>query len=1146
MNFKKTKIAIIGAVTALAMVGGVAVLPAFAADDVAAQIATLMAQIQMLQAKLAASSSVPAVGSYNFATNLTLGSTGADVMNLQKVLNSDVATQVAASGVGSAGNESSYFGGLTKAAVMKFQTKYGISPVAGYVGAITRAKLNSMSAGAPVVVTPGVPATPGVAGTLVVTGASMQPANALAPLGATRIPFTKFTVTAGATDVPLTNVTVERVGSSIDSSLDSIVLLDENGVQIGISKTLNSTHRASVGEPIVIKAGTSRTFTIGANRPSTAVANTGGTIVGLDLVAVNTTASVLGDVLPIKGATHTINDNLAIGTVTMARGSIDPGSSQTKEIGSVGYTFSSVKVTAGSAEALTLKSVRWNQFGSASIADLANVKTYVDGVAYDAVTTDGGKYYTSTFGNGIMVDKGFSKDISIKGDIVGGSSRTIRFDIAKRTDVNLVGNIYGYGILPPQSANCGTDSCFTTSEDPWYKGSTVTMSNGTISASTDNTVPAQNIAVNLANQPFGGWSVEVRGEPISISKMIFTNATNSTDIINVVLVDGNGSVLGGPVDATANTLTFTDSVTFPVGITKIAIKGKLGTTFSTNDTIQLTTTPSTQWTTVRGQVTGNSITPSTSAALTASAMTVKAGALAISQSPQPSAQTVIAGATQYEFARYILDAGQSGEDLRVTSFMASTSASGGTVSPSSLSNCQLYDNGVSVTTGSNSKNPTANGDQTFTFDGTGLTIPRGTSKTLALKCNVTSGVTGNVIWGLVNNAATYSAASGLASGQTIVETMAASNGQIMTLNDKGSYTVAKNSNSAYLYKAVRSGTEVTLGAFDFTAGASEDVMLKQVALILGFTASNSPSDLANDGAVTLWDGNTLIDTVQFNNSDYATSTLDIPVKVTKSGTKTIVVKGTFLYHELNKGTPGAYLSVNYDGNNNGLNGNYASGVESQAVVNGGTTGVVATNGVRVFRTVPVFTVLSTSGAFPGDDVDAYKFKIENPDSTRGLVLNQLTFSVGTSTAGSAAINFKLVDATTGEVANVGGTAVQPLGVTDAQTVTITFATGDIRIVPAGSSRTYALRLKLTDVASVGESVTLSLKGDVSYAALPNLMGTVAQLSSSKIVWSPVSTTSPASGETAAESNLDWTNGYGLAGFPTVGTGDFGTVNFQRN
>ena len=77
--------------------------------------------------------------SFTFTKTLYKGVKDQEVTNLQTVLASDPALYPE-------GLVTGYFGSLTKKAVIKFQLKYGISPI-GIVGPKTRGKLNELYGG---------------------------------------------------------------------------------------------------------------------------------------------------------------------------------------------------------------------------------------------------------------------------------------------------------------------------------------------------------------------------------------------------------------------------------------------------------------------------------------------------------------------------------------------------------------------------------------------------------------------------------------------------------------------------------------------------------------------------------------------------------------------------------------------------------------------------------------------------------------------------------------------------------------------------------------------------------------------------------------------------------------------------------------
>ncbi|MBL4644548.1 MAG: peptidoglycan-binding protein [Candidatus Pacebacteria bacterium] len=90
---------------------------------------------------------------YNFTRSLDVGSKGDDVQELQKFLNAN-GFQVSASGAGSPGGETSFFGPATRAALAKYQAANGISPAVGYFGPLTRASFITGTTTTPAITTP--------------------------------------------------------------------------------------------------------------------------------------------------------------------------------------------------------------------------------------------------------------------------------------------------------------------------------------------------------------------------------------------------------------------------------------------------------------------------------------------------------------------------------------------------------------------------------------------------------------------------------------------------------------------------------------------------------------------------------------------------------------------------------------------------------------------------------------------------------------------------------------------------------------------------------------------------------------------------------------------------------------------------------
>ncbi len=1109
------------------------------------------------QATTGTTGTTATASSYTFTKDLTVGSTGADVKALQQFLNAHGAT-VATSGAGSAGMETSTFGPATKAALVKFQSANGITPASGYFGPKTRAFIASMGGTTTTTTTTGGTTTTTTAtGPGVTIAMATQPANSLAPVNASRVPFTTFTLTNNtSSSVTISSVTVQRAGLAQDAAFNGVVLVDQNGLQVGIAHTFNSNHQANIGDNFTLAAGQSMTYTVAGNM-ETSAGGYAGQIAQLQVVAVNTTVPVSGS-LPIVGASQTINETLSLGSVSTSTSSYDPGTNQNKHIGDTAVRFSGIRFTAASAEDLKLNSIRWRQTGTASASDISNVVTLVNGTSYPTTVDSTGKYYTTVFPNGILISKGNSVDVYVQGDITGSgaATRTVQMNIDKVTDVYFVGQLYGFGIAPSGTLQ------------PWYTGYTTTILGGSATTVQNNSaVAAANIPVNVNNTVLGGFTTSFLGEPVSVSKMVFTVSSTSPSnaaghLTSVSIVDQNGSVVAGPVDeASDGTLTFTDTVTIPVGTQNYTLEGKVPSTAANGDTYYLSTTPSSQWTNITGQITGNTVSLSSlSNAIAMNTMTVKGAALTITASPNPVAQSIVAG-NGVTLANVQLDASQSGEDVRLNNFIVSAAGTG-TTNLGALNACQLYNGATALNSGSNVLQSVASGSNTITFD-QALTVPKGTVMTLALKCNISTSISDQATLTFGVNSGYAYTATGVQSGNSIAfsaSNVTTATSGTQTVSSKGTVTATAASSAVAqpsLAITAAGTTGVTVGYVKFHA-TNEAVNLTKVGLTLGYGtygskstgAGNSSNNGVNDVAQAyIYNGSTLVGTASFTGTGAtATSTLTSPVVLAKDADTVLTIKADLASVGVSAaGGIGDTLTIdplNYEG----------SGANSGQTIKGGATQGV--NGVQLFRTAPTVAFVSNSTNPNGTNVVLKKFTI-TAGAANPVGIYQMAFTIATSSA--SAYNFKLYGYTdsgysqgissqgsgTGQIG--GATCATQTSCVNNPTAVFTVASSIPFQIPAGSTYYFALLGTVTPNATANNwTISPTLLGDAAISTIggtPTYIATTTAaiaasgitastgagtLAGSDFIWSDNATT------TAGQYDVDWTNGYQVAGLPSTG------------
>ncbi len=573
-------------ITSFALVATLAapLASAMTEEEMRELIADLQEQVNILQGKIAALTGEPVEtvpvfdhipAGFTFETNLSLGSSGDDVKYLQIVLNADTATRLAASGVGSPGQETSYFGPLTQSAVIKFQEKYAdevlaphdITAGTGFVGTTTRAKLNDLLLQAVEPIDPPVdepdpdpddpvdPDDPDVYG-LEVSFSTANPASgdilvdSTAGWAETMRLMGAYDFSAGDEAYTVDAITFTRKGFTADGDVADLYLYADG--ELVSDFALNVSTRKfqfedTAGLFTVPAGGTTEARLYMNIDDGVSVAQT----VGFDIAAaadIDTNAPEVSG-LPLIGSMMSAVD------VTLAQLGVNVLATDAEDnrIGSSDIMLGEVRLTPNNNH-VRVEDLTFSIIGTLSAGDLRNLKLVDldDNVLASVTSMTTGKEIVFT-DLGLTLES--SKRLRIKGDIVGGPGRTFTIRFEEQKDARAYDVQY--------------DARVGTSIGNAYSEETIQAGDFEMTLATDS--PVGSVPLKDTNVVLASYDFVARGERIRVNELTINefNAAGKT-LNNVkILVDGSqrGSTKSTLVGNASHTFDFGNTFNIPLGET---------------------------------------------------------------------------------------------------------------------------------------------------------------------------------------------------------------------------------------------------------------------------------------------------------------------------------------------------------------------------------------------------------------------------------------------------------------------------------------------------------------------------------------------------------------------------------------------------
>ena len=739
------------------------VSPVFGAtvEELQAQINLLQATLSQLQAQLAALQGQPTVTGCtitSFDRNLKQGMSGDDVKCLQIILNSATDTQVATTGAGSPGSETTYFGPLTFEAVKKFQEKHRseiLDPIApgfaptGYVGAKTRAKLNTLIGVTPPTAgcTTDADCAAGYmcsAGTCVVKPAVVPmsvavsadtPVAANVWKGSANNVVTKLTFYGGSTASTITGLTLTNYGTTEatgSTDLSAVKIFDEFNVQQGTDKTVAGNKVVFVFVPsITLPANGTETLSVAVN-----VGSGAGTLEMVKLglaAATDITGATFTGTFPMAGNSFTIVPAGSIGSVTVAQFGSLPVT--TVRVGQKDVVLEKFTVSAGSNEDIAINQITIKNDATATISDsdITNIRVReVGGAVIAGPGNLSSKKVTLNLATPYPITKGTSKNFEVIADIVSGATSSTTRTVKLYLDTGAV-------VAQGKLSGVNMTSTGTTTADA------VTINIGAVSVSMSTAHPqgaAAYIIQTTNMKTLAVFSVKATGEAQTFSAITAT-LDSTADLSDTNYLSNVGLYVDGGLISDQLTVDDDGTQTWAVNWTLSADTTKdvyiMGQTSTLGSNASYSIVPTWTGFTSVGLSSGETTTDTTSVVATA-IVVYASGKLTVSAdtTKTPYNQGILAPSNGVILGALKVYAQR--EDQRLTDLVVTVT--GSSLDAGDISSLTLYDSAGTTQL----SNPITYSGYTYTFGTSDFINPiiftNGQYKTILLKANFASGADG--------------------------------------------------------------------------------------------------------------------------------------------------------------------------------------------------------------------------------------------------------------------------------------------------------------------------------------------------------------------------------------------------------------------